>query len=405
METQNADSTIDRERGSDVRRVLTMVRWLLYLVFVVIGYLILRRLAPVLTPLLAAAGIAYLLDPLCDRAEERGMPRVAAVALLLGGFTAIITVALVFLVPLVAEDVSRFVADLPDLIDKTTAWLANTFGFEVPASWRDYLSEDELSNVLREAAVPLATMATAALGGFFSFLGAIAELLLIPVFAFYLLLDWNHIVLRVRRVVPQRHRAGVEDVVSEVDSVVSSWLRGQLIVTSILAVLYAVAFQIIGIHLAIPVGAMVGLLTIIPFLGTIVGAIITAAIVLVDWQGPGQIIAVGGVFGVLHVLEAAVLTPKIVGHRVGLGEVGALFAVLAGGKLLGFAGVLLAVPIAASVAVIVRRVVRYYEGSSFFTEGAIPAWTSGATDVVGDAGAAKADAAARPARDETPDEP
>jgi len=384
-EADSAETTVDSERGPDTRRILTMVRWLLYLAFVVIGYLILRRLAPVLTPILAAAGVAYLLDPLCDRAEERGMPRVAAVALLLGGFTALVTVALVLLVPLVAEDASQFVAKLPDLIDRAAVWLANTFGFEVPSSWREYLSEEALTGVLREAAVPLATMATAALGGFFSFLGAIAELLLIPVFAFYLLLDWNQIVVRSRRMIPQRHRAQVVDVVSEIDSVVSSWLRGQLIVTSILAVLYAVAFQIIGVHLAIPVGALVGLLTIIPFLGTIVGALITAAIVLVDWQGPGQIIAVGGVFGVLHVLEAAVLTPKIVGHRVGLGEVGALFAVLAGGKLLGFAGVLLAVPLAASVAVIIRRIVRYYEGSDFFTEGAIPAWTSSATEVVGEA--------------------
>lgn len=385
IEAEGAQSPVDGERGGDVRRVITMVRWLLYLVFVVIGYLILRRLAPVLTPILAAAGVAYLLDPLCDRAEARGMPRVAAVSLLLGGFTTLVTVLLVFLVPLVAEDAARFIADLPNLIDAAAVWLAATFGLEVPASWREYLSEEELSGILREAAVPVAGLATAALGGFFSFLGALAELLLIPVFAFYLLLDWNRIVVRVRRMIPQRHRAQVVDVVSEIDSVVSSWIRGQLTVTSILAVLYATAFQFIGIHLAIPVGALVGLLTIIPFLGTVVGALITAAIVLVDWQGPGQIFAIAGVFGVLHLLEAAVLTPKIVGHRVGLGEVGALFAVLAGGKLLGFAGILLAVPLAASVAVIVRRLLRYYEGSSFFREGAIPAWTSSATDVVGGA--------------------
>jgi predicted PurR-regulated permease PerM len=103
-----------------------------------------------------------------------------------------------------------------------------------------------------------------------------------------------------------------------------------------------------------------------------------------DWQGPGQLAAVGGVFVVLHLLEAMELTPKIVGHRVGLSEVAALFAVLAGGKLLGFTGVLLAVPIAASVAVLIRRLVRYYEGSEFFKEGADVAWAVTAAEVVGD---------------------
>jgi predicted PurR-regulated permease PerM len=376
----------------EVQRILTMVRWLLYLAFVVIGYTIMRRIAPVLTPVLAAAGIAYLLDPLCDRAEARGISRLVAVALLVVGFTVALGVGIVLLVPLVADELTRFISDLPGLIDSAALWLADSFGYELPESWRDSLSSDQLSGVVSSAAAPVAALASAILGGFFSLLGFLAELLLVPVFTFYFLLDWNRLVVRVKRMIPQRHRGQVTDVASEIDSVVSGWLRGQLTVTLILAVLYAIAFKVIGVHLAIPMGALIGFLTIIPFLGTIVGAIITACLVLLDWQGPGQIIALGGVFLVLHMLEAAVLTPKIVGHRVGLSEVGALFAVLAGGKLLGFTGVLLAVPMAAAIAVLVRRVFRYYEESEFFTDGAVPSWTEGAAEVVGDSEVTEPDA-------------
>ena len=130
--------------------------------------------------------------------------------------------------------------------------------------------------------------------------------------------------------------------------------------------LYALCFFPLQVPLAVPIGLLVGLLTIIPFLGTFVGAGITFMFILLDWQSWGQVAGVGAVFVGLHLLEAAVLTPKIVGKKVGLGESGALFAVLAGGQLLGFAGVLLAVPLAASIAVLIRRVMRFYEDSEFF---------------------------------------
>jgi predicted PurR-regulated permease PerM len=195
-------------------------------------------------------------------------------------------------------------------------------------------------------------------------------MLLVPVFAFYLLVDWDHFVGRARALVPPRHRAPVTEVVGAIDAAVSTWIRGQLMVMAILAMLYAAAFKIIGIQLGVTIGVIVGLLTIIPFLGTFVGAAITVLVIVLDWQGPNDLIAAGIVFVVLHIVEAAVLTPKIVGKKVGLGELGALFAVLAGGKLLGFTGVLLAVPLAASVAVLVRRGVRSYEASIFFTQGA-----------------------------------
>jgi predicted PurR-regulated permease PerM len=220
--------------------------------------------------------------------------------------------------------------------------------------------------MFKGAAGPAAAMTAAALGGVMSILGFLAELLLVPVFAFYFLVDWDKMVARAHELVPPRHRDNVADVVKEIDAAVSTWVRGQFIVTSLLGVLYAVAFKLIGVPLGFTIGAIVGLLTIIPFLGTMVGAVVTVGVVLLHYNGPGVLIGVGITFVVLHLFEAAFLTPKLVGKKVGLGEVGALFAVLAGGKLLGFTGVLLAVPLAASLAVLLRRAHQHYEESEFF---------------------------------------
>ncbi|ACY15810.1 AI-2E family transporter [Haliangium ochraceum] len=357
-------SPIDEHLATQ-RQVMTMVRWLLYLVFVVIAYWVLQRLAPVLAPLLAAAGIAYLLDPLVEKLEASGMRRVVAVSLLITGFLGLLGGSVFILVPLVAEDLARFAASLPTMIAEVNQWLAG-YGFEVPSRWEDYLQSDKLSAMLNDVAGPATTFAAAALGSVFGLLGTLAELLLVPVFAFYFLLDWHEIIDATRRMIPPRHRATSISVIAEIDRVVSGWIRGQFTIVCIQAVLYAACFHVIGIHLAISVGLLVGLLTIIPFLGTVVGAAITLVLVLLHWQGWVQLASVAAVFIVLHALEAAVLTPRIVGKRVGLGETGALFAVLAGGQLLGFTGVLLAVPIAASVAVLVRRLWRYYELSSFY---------------------------------------
>ncbi len=359
-------STSDTGARPEHERVMTMVRWLLYLVFILIGYTMLGIIAPIIMPLLVAAGIAYLLDPLVDRLELK-IPRAVAVALLLVTFLVLLSVALAAIIPLIVDEGAHFIAKLPAMVDNASASIAARFGLEVPASWQDYLKSEEVTGALKQFVGPATALLAAAVGGFFHLLAFLAETLLIPVFAFYFLVDWDHMIARGRKMIPPRHRASVVDTMSEIDSVVSGWLRGQFTVTAILAILYATCFKLIGIHLAITIGLLVGALTIIPFIGTIVGAAITTTILLLDYQGGTQLAWVGAVFLSLHVLEAGVLTPKIVGHRVGLSEVGALFAVLAGGQLLGFAGVLLAVPLAAAVAVLVRRAYKHYEDSEFFS--------------------------------------
>ncbi|MCP4449312.1 MAG: AI-2E family transporter [Myxococcales bacterium] len=353
-------------RSISQRRTTTMVRWLLYCSFIVIFYLVLRRLGPVLFPAVAAAGVAYLLDGAVDALSARGINRVAVVSGLLIVFLLVIGGIILIAIPLISEELAHLVKEFPNMVARFSAWADAKFGVEVPATWGAYVSSEQFDEVMKGAAGPAAALTAAALGGLLSILGFLAELLLVPVFAFYFLVDWDHMVQKAHNLVPPRHRSLVADVICEIDTAVSSWVRGQLIVTTSLGLCYALVFRLIDVPMGFTIGAIVGLLTIIPFLGTFVGAVLTLAVIALNYSGPGALIGVGVTFIVLHLLEAAVLTPKLVGKKVGLGEVGALFAVLAGGKLLGFTGVLLAVPLAASVAVILQRTLTYYKESDFF---------------------------------------
>jgi predicted PurR-regulated permease PerM len=346
--------------------VLVLVRWLLILLFIVLAWVVLAYLAHVLAPILAALGIAYLVNPVVEWLGERGVSRTLASGLVLVVFLAAIAVASTLAAPAIAEQVSDFARDLPSFVDNLSTWAEQRFGVEIPHDWKQYLTSDEAKGAISHASGPVRQIAAAALGGVLSVLAVLAELLLVPVFAFYFLADWPNLWSRLDHMVPPRRRETLRELMRQIDGVVSNWVRGQAIVTSILAVLYAISFSIVGMPLSVPIGLLVGALTVIPFVGTIVGAGIAALVALGSGASMETLAMVGGVFVVLHVLEAAVLTPKIVGHRVGLGEASALLAVVAGGKLLGFVGVVLAVPIAATFAVLVRYAIRYYETTAFF---------------------------------------
>jgi predicted PurR-regulated permease PerM len=347
-------------------QVLTLLRILLILIFVVMGWVVLSYLTGVLAPILAALGIAYLLNPVLDHLVRRGFSRPLGAGLLLVTFLGAIALAIAVATPKIAHQLSDFVTDLPEMVHELDGWLASHFGFEIPRDWREYLASTEVRDALGHTTQPMQRLAEAALGGIFGVLGVLAESLLVPVFAYYFLVDWPRLLRRVDQMVPPRNRGAVRELATEIDRVIANWVRGQAMVTSILAVLYALCFTIVGMPLSVPIGLVVGALTIIPFVGTFVGAAIAGTVIVASGPTTGLIGAVTAVFLVLHLLEAAVLTPKIVGHRVGLSESGALLAVVAGGKLLGFVGVVLAVPIAATVAVFVRAAVRYYETTAFF---------------------------------------
>jgi len=341
-----------------------MLRWLLIAIFVVLGWIVLRFLATVLAPILAALGIAYMLDPVLERLVRRGVPRMLGAVLLLAACIATIVTAITFASPRVYDQLVEFAGDLPRMLDNLSAWLHTHMGVDIPSDWKVYVTKEHLQATLGGG--PLRDLATAAVGGVFHLLGVMAEMLLIPVFSFYFLVDWPNLLHRIDHMIPPRRRREVREIGREIDGVVAGWVRGQAIVTTILAVLYATGFTIVDMPLSLPIGLLVGALTVIPFVGTFVGAAIAALVTVADGGSLQTLGLVGLVILCLHLLEAGVLTPKIVGHRVGLSESGALFAVVAGGKLLGFVGVVLAVPIAATCAVLVRYAVRYYEHTAFF---------------------------------------
>jgi predicted PurR-regulated permease PerM len=347
---------------SSNQQAIAMLRWLLIAVFVVLGWLVLSYLATVLAPILAALLIAYLLNPVLDRLVHRGFGRTLGAAVLLVGFLALIVSAIAFVAPRAADQFGQFIRDLPQMLANLSAWTQEHFGFELPKDWQQYATTAKLDL----GGGPLRELATAAVGGVFHVAGTFAEFLLVPVFSFYFLVDWPHLLRRIDHMIPPRRRHEVREVLREIDGVVAGWVRGQAIVTVMLMTLYAIGFTAVGMPLSLPIGLLVGALTVIPFVGTFVGAAIAATVTIAAGGDGATLGSVAIVILCLHVLEAGVLTPKIVGHRVGLSESGALFAVVAGGKLLGFVGVVLAVPIAATCAVVVRYAVRYYEHTAFF---------------------------------------
>jgi predicted PurR-regulated permease PerM len=356
----------DRVPSHDIAQVLGLVRWLLIAIFIVLGYLVVSYLAGVLAPILAALGIAYLLNPLLERLVRRGASRPVGAALLLVSFVSVIAIVITMFAPTVAQQASEFVSSLPRFVSNLGDWAREHLGIKIPPNWESYVQSDHLRETVGDALGPLREFAGAAVGGVFSVLGVLAELLLIPVFSFYFLSDWPNLLRRLDHMVPPRRRADIREVAREIDRVVAGWVRGQAIVTTTLAILYAIGFTAVGMPLSLPIGLLVGALTVIPFVGTFVGASIALLVTLADGGSLQTVGLVAAVILVLHLLEAGVLTPKIVGHRVGLSESGALLAVVAGGKLLGFVGVVLAVPIAATTAVVVRYAVRFYEHTSFF---------------------------------------
>ncbi len=356
----------ESEKPPYLAQVLSLLRWLLILTFVVLGYAVLKYLAHVLAPILAALGIAYLLNPVLEMLVRRGVSRPLGAGVLLISFIGMIATAITLAAPAIADQVRDFIADLPRMVGNLSVWADARFGVEIPTEWRNEVTNERLQQAFSAGSGPLGAVASAAVGGVFAVVAVLAEMLLVPVFAFYFLVDFPNLVTRIEHMIPPRRRSEVREVIREIDRVVAGWVRGQAIVTSILAVLYAIAFSIVGMPLSVPIGLLVGALTVIPFVGTFVGAAIAALVTLADGGSMQTLGLVGMVIVVLHVLEAGVLTPKIVGHRVGLSESGALIAVIAGGKLLGFVGVVLAVPIAATFAVLVRYAIRYYEHTAFF---------------------------------------
>lgn len=345
-------------------------RTLTWLAIAAGGALLLWLLAPVLTPFLIGAVLAYALHPVVEKLSARGVPTLLAV---IGVEVAVIVALLALLllvVPILSRELPLLREQIPLLADKlnrgVAPWLAQ-FGINVSldsASIKAFVVKYLDANLEDWLATALAS---ARIGGSFA-LAIIGNAILVPVALFFLLLDWQPLVERVRELVPPRARPRVDGFFDECDAVLGQYLRGQSLVMLVLASYYTLALAIAGLDLALPVGVLTGLGVFIPYLGFgfgLVLALLAAVLQFASWYG---VIVVAVIYGTGQLLEGLVLTPRLVGKRIGLSPLAVIFALLAFGHLFGFAGVLVALPLAAVTTVAIRRLRGYYLGSRLFVE-------------------------------------
>lgn len=325
----------------------------------------------VTVPLLVAFAIAYILDPVVDWFEARRIGRTPAILLILLASLVVATALVLLLAPQVAREFAVLPEKLRQLVARAVPWISQTFGFEVPGSVQEaldsVLSRAEGVN-MRALLAPAGTVAKVVYGGTVGVLGAVAGAVMVPVFTFYLLRDFDLLVGFLRDLLPRRHRQGIGARFREIDEAMSSFVRGQLLVASILAALYSLGLWLVGLPLALFVGIIAGLGNMIPYLGTAVGVILATLMALLDWQGFVHLLLVYAVFVVVQSLEGWVITPKVVGESVGLSPFVVIVAVLVFGDLFGFFGILIAVPLAAVLKILLRVAVEHYRASSFYAE-------------------------------------
>jgi predicted PurR-regulated permease PerM len=356
-------------------------KWQLLALTVLVGVLV-WLLAPVLTPFAVAALLAYLGDPLVDRLEHWRLSRTSAVAIVFALMTIAIVGVVLLLIPMLERQIGAFIEQLPRYIDwvqgRVLPWVEVNTGVDLEA-----FDPAQLMTMLRENWKSAGGVAATLLGGLsksgLAVLGWIANVLLIPVVTFYFLRDWDVLVARVRELLPRAVEPTVSQLARESDSVLGAFLRGQLSVMLALGTIYAIGLWAVGIDLALLIGLLAGLVSFVPYLGVFVGAaagIIAALVQHGDWLHP---LLVVGVFAIGQTLEGFVLTPWLVGDRIGLHPVAVIFAIMAGGQLFGFLGVLLALPVAAVAMVLLRYLHRRYTASRLY--GAAEAVTADAAPV------------------------
>jgi predicted PurR-regulated permease PerM len=332
-------------------------------------------LAPVLTPFVVAAVLAYALSPLVDRLQalSRGrLPRVLAVLLVELVFIFCLLGVVLLVVPIVAKELPLLREQVPILLDRINqalqprlAQLGIDFAMDVP-SIKAYLLE-YLNGNYEDALRSL--LASVKLGGSLAF-ALIGNAVLVPVALFYLLMDWHRFVQRALEFVPPRLRPGVDSFTQEADDVLGQYLRGQLLVMLVLAVFYSLGLALFGLDLALPIGVFTGLAIFVPYLGFGLGLLLATVAGLLEFAGsagPGHaLLMVAVVFGLGQLLESFLLTPRLVGERIGLHPLAVIFALLAFGQLLGFVGVLIALPASAVLLVAMRRARAAYLTSKLY---------------------------------------
>jgi predicted PurR-regulated permease PerM len=332
-------------------------------------------LAPILTPFVVAALLGWLGDPLVDRLQRRGLSRTAAVSLVFGIMVLVLTVVVVALVPMIERQVTTLIESLPQLqtwfFGTALPWVEARTGIEL----RGWLDPQRLFLLVREHWQQAGGMAATFFGyvsrSGFALITWGVNLVLVPILTFYFLRDWDKLVERVATLVPRDYIATVSRLARESNEVLGGFLRGQFLVMLAQGAFYAIGMSAVGLRLGLLIGLVAGLISFVPYLGATVG--LGLGLIAAFLQPDGGLtlaLLVAAVFTAGQLLESYVLTPRIVGDRIGLHPVAIIFAIMAGGQLFGFLGMLVALPVAAVANVLLRYAnERYSESQLYAGEG------------------------------------
>jgi len=340
---------------------------LLIAVSLAIALWLLWRLSPILSPFLLAAVMAYVCNPLVGWMERKRIPRTLAVLLTMLLLAGVIAGLLLILAPLVQHETQLFVERLPTALDwfKSHAlpWLQVNFGVDATMDMdqvRAYLIDH-----LKNAGSLVGQLLPSLKSGGLALVGIAVNLLLVPVVFFYALRDWKGMLAQLEILIPRRWRINTLQIAQEVDQVLSEFLRGQISVMLLMATYYSLALHLSGLEFALPIGIVTGLLVFIPYLGMATGLSLAVLAGLMQFQSLRELMPVLIAFGVGQALEGTIVTPWLVGERIGLHPVAVIFALLAFGQIFGFFGVLLALPASAALLVGLRHVRHRYLESDF----------------------------------------
>ena len=347
-------------------------RWaIIALLFAFIFY----QLGPIITPFLVAAILAYMCDPLVDKLSIAGIKkfklgRTTATAIVMFGLFAAITLIVLILIPLIQKQSILIAERLPALIEKFRThiepWLQEKIGISlaidvgqiqevVKSHWQE--TGDILSIIFKTAGAKGLAL-----------IGLIANLLLLPVVLFYLLRDWDSLIQKIAELVPRDWIEKTTEIAWEIDEVIAQFLRGQLSVMASLCLFYSLGLWLTGLESALSIGLIAGLLSFVPYLGFAIAFILAVLLALLQFSTLVEVFPVLMVFGIGQVVESYILTPYLVGDRIGLHPVVVILALLAGGQLFGFAGVLLALPVSAAIAVGLRHSKQSYLNSTTYQQ-------------------------------------
>jgi len=344
-------------------------KWFLFALLAGIGYL-LHLLAPVLVPFVTGALLAYLGDPLADRLEAAGLSRtLAVVVVFLVILLALLALPLILL-PALEAQVTRLVEALPRYLawvqQHVLPWLGTSLGVDLSGLDWSTLEQALQTHWRNVGGVAAAVVKTVSQSGM-AMLGWLANLVLVPVVTFYLLRDWDVLMARIRSLLPRRLEPAVVELARQSDEVLGAFLRGQLMVMLGLATVYSAGLWLVGLDLGLLLGSIAGLVIFVPYLGFILGIVLAGVAAVMQFHDVIHLVYVLAVFAVGQTLESVFFTPLFVGDKIGLHPVAVIFAVMAGGQLYGFIGVLLALPVAAVVVVLLRYVHRRYTESDLYT--------------------------------------